>query len=143
LKRTEQNRSRLFGALACLSAVVFLYVPMAAAAWSSHAMPCCTNGFCNIPKHHHQKAPASTAPGEDCGHDMAGHDMSSMMKCSMSCCQDPDKPVITAVAFVRPPLIFVSLADIATRAIDRLRALEIPRPIEPPSPPPRVIVAAL
>jgi hypothetical protein len=138
LSRRFQNRRRTFTAVACLLAVVFLYAPFAAAAWSSHNMACCTGGYCNIPKHHHPKAPANSAAGEDCGHCMAGR-----MDCSMSCCQDPDKQLVTSVAFVLPDATFVSSATLVTRAIERVRSIEIPRTIEPLSPPPRTDDAAL
>jgi len=132
----NQNRCRLFAGLVCLLAVVFLYTPFAAAAWSSQA--CCTGGLCNIPKHHHQKAPANST---DCDHH--GRDMSGMTNCSMSCCQDPDKPVVTSMAFVLPPASSTLSTTIDTRSIERVRPIEIPRTIEPLSPPPRTDDAAL
>jgi hypothetical protein len=135
LNRRTPNRRRVIAALACLLGVVFLYVPFAAAAWSSHAMACCTKGYCNIPQHHHKKAPTSSTSAEDCGHD--GHNMSGMMDCSMSCCQDPDKPVVTSVAFVLPPATVAASAIIVTRAVARVHSIEIPRTIGPLSPPPR------
>jgi hypothetical protein len=140
VSRRNPNRWRVFAALVCLLGVFSLYVPFAAAAWSSHAMACCTNGFCNIPLHHHKKAPASSTATEDCGHD--GHNMSGMMGCSMSCCQDPDKPVVTSVAFVLPPATVATSAIIFTRAVERVHSIEIPRTIEPLSPPPRTNNAA-
>jgi hypothetical protein len=118
----------------CLLAVALLYGPLAGAAWSSHAMACCTGDHCSIPRHHHQKDPANT----DCGHDMGG-----LTDCSMSCCQNPDRPVVTAVAFVLPHLAFASASMQVTRADDAPRAVEIPRSVEPLSPPPRVAAAAL
>ena len=133
LNRPAQNRRRIFAALACLLAVVFLYAPLAGAAWTSHSMACCTGGYCNIPKHHHQKTPVNSEAGEDCGHGMAG-----MMNCSMSCCQDSDKPVVTSVAFVMPPSAFTSSETMITRAVERVRPIEIPRTIAPLSPPPRI-----
>jgi hypothetical protein len=141
VNRRTPNRCRVLAALVCLLAVVFLYVPFAAAVWSSHAMACCTNGFCNIPQHHHKKAPASSPAAEDCGHD--GHNMSGMMNCSMSCCQDPDKPVVVSVAFVLPAPTTAASAIIVTRAVERVHSIEIPRTIEPLSPPPRTDNAAL
>jgi hypothetical protein len=141
VNRPTQNRRRVLSALVCLLAVAFLYVPFAAAAWSSHAMACCTKGYCNIPQHHHKKAPASSTTAEDCGHE--GHNMSGLMDCSMSCCQDPDKPVVTSVAFVLPPATITASATIVTRAVERVHSIEIPRTIEPLSPPPRTDNAAL
>jgi hypothetical protein len=133
VKRRAQNRRRIIAALACLLAVIFLYAPYAAAAYSSQARACCTDGFCNIPKHHHTKAPANSTSAKDCGHDMGG-----MMDCSMSCCQDPDKSVVvTSLAFVLPPVTVADSATIVTRAVERVQSIEIPRSIEPVSPPPR------
>jgi hypothetical protein len=136
--RQLQNRRRAFAAFACLLAVIFIYAPFAAAAWSSHNMACCTGGYCNIPKHHHSKAPADSTAGENCGHGMAG-----IMDCSMSCCRNPDKAVVASVTFVLPPATLVSSAIFVTRTVERARSIEIPRAIEPLSPPPRTNDAAL
>jgi hypothetical protein len=127
-----QNRCRILAALVCLLAVAFLYAPFAAAAWSSHAMACCTDGFCNIPKHHHKKAPANSTASEDCDHQMGG-----MMDCSMSCCQDPVRPAVTSMAFVLPPATCAASAMSITGAVERVHSIEIPRTIAPLSPPPR------
>ena len=127
-----QIRRRVFSALACLLAVVFLYAPFAAAAWSSHDMACCTAGYCNIPKHHHSKAPSNSATGEECDHGAAG-----MMSCSMACCQDVDKLVVTSLAFVLPPSTTAFSASLVSRNTERSRFIGIPRTIEPLSPPPR------
>jgi hypothetical protein len=137
VNRRSQDRRRILAALVCLLAVAFLYAPFAAAAWSSHAMACCTDGFCNIPKHHHKKAPAHSTASEDCDHAMGG-----MMDCSMSCCQDPDRPAVTSMAFVLPPVTFAFSAMGVTGAVERVHLLEIPRTIAPLSPPPRIDNAA-
>jgi hypothetical protein len=136
MNRPTQNHSRILAALVCLLAVLFLYAPFAAAAWSSHAMACCTAGYCNIPKHHHTKAPANSMASEDCDH--AG----GIMDCSMSCCQDPDKPAVTAMAFVLPPAAFAASATSVTFTVERVPRIEIPGTIEPLSPPPRTDNAA-
>jgi hypothetical protein len=131
------HRRRIFSALACLLAVVFLFAPLAGAAWSSHAMACCAGGYCNIPNHHHQKAPANSSASEDCGHGLA------LMKCSMSCCQDSDKPVVTSVAFVLPTATFTSSSILVTRTIEHTGSIGIPRSVAPLSPPPRISRTAL
>jgi hypothetical protein len=142
LNKTSQDRRRIFAAWVCLLTALLLYGPLAAAAWSSHVMACCTNNHCDIPRHHHnkpQELPASDAAGAmDCAHDMSG-----MTACSMSCCQDPDRPVVTAVVFVLPHPAFALGAMPVTRANDARRSIEIPRAIEPLSPPPRLAAAAL
>jgi hypothetical protein len=137
VNRPIQNRCRILAALVCLLAVVFLYAPFAAAAWSSHAMACCTDGFCNIPKHHHKKSPVHSTASEECDHATGG-----MMDCSMSCCQDPDKPAVTSMAFVLPPAAFAASAMIISGAVKRVHSIEIPRSIAPLSPPPRTDNAA-
>lgn len=133
LNHSDHNRRRILAALACLLAIAFLYAPLAGAAWSATAMDCCINGICNIPKHHHKTNPAPAAAHEDCGHDMA-----NMMNCSMSCCQDTTKPAVTAMAFVMPPPAFTTISAVATRAAEQIKSIEIPRAIEPASPPPRI-----
>lgn len=130
------------GALACLLAIAVLYAPLAAAALSPSLMACCTNGFCNIPKHHHKSAvatnPDSTASHEDCGHNMAGK-MAGMSDCSMDCCQTHETPAVSSVTFVMPPVFFVAISMHVTRAAETVRVMEIPRAIEPASPPPRTL----
>jgi len=142
LKNKHHHRTRLIGALACLLAIAVLYAPLAAAAFSPSVMACCTSGFCNIPRHHHKSAPATSeaaaASHEDCGHDMAAK-MAGMSDCSMDCCQTHDTPAVSSVAFVMPPVFFVPLSLHVTRAAETVRAIEIPRAIEPASPPPRFL----
>jgi hypothetical protein len=141
----------VLGALACLLAILSLYAPMAAAAFSPSAMACCTAGFCNIPGHHH-KGKVATSPDststheaghEDCGHDMSAKvagKMAGMSDCSMDCCQTHEAPAaVGSVAFVMPPAFFVAISMHVTRATEVARAIEIPRAIEPDSPPPRFL----
>jgi hypothetical protein len=145
----------VLGALACLLAIAFLYAPMAAAAFSPSAMACCSAGFCNIPSHHH-KSKVATIPDSvathEAGHEDCGHDSSSklagktpgnttgMSDCSMDCCQTHETPAaVGSVAFVMPPVFFVAISMHVTRASQAVRAIEIPRAIEPDSPPPRLL----
>lgn len=132
MSKPTEDRRRVSAACLCLLAIVLLYAPLAGAAWVGHAMACCTADHCNIPEHHHRKAPAHPASDMDCGHDMSG-----MTACSMSCCQDPDKPAVTAVAFVLPSLTFASAPMLVARAVEAARSIEIPRTIQPLAPPPR------
>src|SRR5258708_30025800 len=91
----------IWGVWRSLFVGVFFYTPLAAATWSAHAMACCTGDHCPIPQHHHrQKAPAPQHSHMDCEHDMG-----EMMNCSMSCCQSSEKPLVTAVAVLLPPLL--------------------------------------
>jgi hypothetical protein len=149
LSRRNHNRQRRLGALACLLAILLLYAPIAAAAFAPSSMACCAAGFCNIPKHHHKKA--STNPDtatthesghEDCGHDMAAKvtgQMPGMSDCSMDCCQTHETPAVSSVTFVMPPVFFVPVSMHVTRAAETVRAIEIPRAVEPDSPPPRYL----
>jgi hypothetical protein len=68
--------------------------------------------------------------------------MGGMMDCSMSCCQDPDKPAVTSMAFVLPPAAFPASGMIISGAVERIHSIEIPRTIAPLSPPPRTDNAA-
>jgi hypothetical protein len=107
-------------------------------------MACCTGKFCNIPKHHHKSqvaadpnsAPAHEAGHEDCGHNMAAN-VTGMSDCSMDCCQTHETPAVGSVTFVMPPVFFAPVSMQTTRAAETARAIEIPRSIEPASPPPR------
>jgi hypothetical protein len=67
--------------------------------------------------------------------------MGGMMNCSMSCCENTEKPLVTAVAFVLPDAAFTWAANSVSDDLEVLQALEIPRPIEPLSPPPRFAYA--
>jgi len=129
-----------------LLAIAVLYAPLAAAAFSPSLMACCAKGFCNIPKHHHKSnaatnpdsAAAASTSHEDCGHDMAAK-TAGMSDCSMDCCQSHETPAVSSVTFVMPPVFFVPLSVHVTRAGETARAIEIPRAIEPASPPPRFL----
>jgi hypothetical protein len=105
-------------------------------------MACCTKGFCNIPAHHHKSNTASSqapaASHEDCGHNMA-ENATGMSDCSMDCCQTHETPAVSSVTFVMPPVFFAPVSMHVTRAAENARAIEIPRAIEPASPPPRIL----
>jgi hypothetical protein len=133
----DQHRRRSISASICLLVVVMLYAPLAGAAWSSYQSACCASGQCAIPGHHHQKTPAAPSNHTDCGHEMSG-----IMACAMSCCHDSDRSLVTSIAFVLPP----SVADAASAAIkspiELAKPLDLPRSIQPLSPPPRFVSAA-
>ena len=127
---------QIWGAWACLLAAVFLYAPLGAAAWSAHAMACCTGDHCPILQHHHRQiAPAS--PSSKPAHADCEHELSQGMNCSIACCENSEKPVVTPVAFTLPhtAAVFSPVAIVAAR--DAARTVEIPRSIKPLSPPPR------
>jgi hypothetical protein len=97
-------------------------------------MACCTGDHCPIAQHHHgQKAPAPQHSHMDCEHDMG-----EMMECSMSCRQSSEKPLVTAVAFVLPHLVFASAHASVVSTVETAQAVAIPRPFKPLSPPPRL-----
>ena len=134
VKASSQQRKRMVAAWICLFATVALYAPLAGAAWSAHAMSCCTGDYCPIAAHHHpRKAPTPQHSHMDCEHD-AGE----VMNCSMSCCQSSEKPLVTAVAFVLPHLAsFIAPASVVSAA-ETAHAVAIPRSVTPLSPPPRL-----
>jgi hypothetical protein len=130
---SSQERKRMVAAWVCLFAALALYAPLAGAAWSAHAMICCTGEYCPIAQHHHQKKQASPHSEMDCGRGTG-----EMMECSMSCCEGSEKPLVTAVAFVLPDVTSVSDIFAVTGAADILQALAIPRSLKPVLPPPRL-----
>jgi hypothetical protein len=131
------NRRRSIFASICLFAVGLLYTPLAAAAWSSHQMACCTSGQCPIAAHHHHKTPAAPADHMDCGHEMSG-----MMACAMSCCHDSERSLVTSIAFVLPPPAASATVAAIESPIEFAKLMDFPRSSEPLSPPPRFVSAA-
>jgi len=73
----------------------------------------------------------------DCGHDMSG-----MMACTMSCCHDSDRSLVTSIAFLLPPSVAVDAAAAIKAPFELTKPLDFPRSIEPLSPPPRSVSAA-
>src|SRR5437879_4052404 len=126
----DQRRRRSISASICLGVVVLLYAPLAGAAWSSYQLACCSSGQCPIPAHHHQKTSSAPANHMDCGHDMPG-----MMACSMSCCHDSDRSLVTSIAFVLPPSVAVATATAIKSPVELAKPLDFLRSIEPLSPP--------
>jgi hypothetical protein len=55
----------------------------------------------------------------------------------MSCCENSEKPLVTAVAFVLPNVALTAAPIAVTGAGETLQPLEIPRSLNPLSPPPR------
>jgi len=96
-------------------------------------MACCTGDHCPIEQHHHQKKQAAPHADMDCGHEMG-----EMTKCALSCCQNSEQPLVTAVAFVLPDAAFSSAPISIVGVTETAQALEILRSIRPLSPPPRL-----
>src|ERR1700693_1287769 len=81
----------------CMLAVVFLYAPVAGAAWGARAMACCVGDQWPIAAAPHHTAPAPPAHDMNCGHDTG-----AMSDCAMNCCQKPERQAINGIAFVMP-----------------------------------------
>jgi hypothetical protein len=137
MESSRHKRWRSISASICLLVVVFLYAPLAGTAWASYKASCCTADQCPITGHHHQKTPAAPANHMDCGHDMPG-----MMACSMSCCHDSERSMVSAVAFVLPSAVGV-VAPVGIKSpIEPAKLLDFLRSVGPLSPPPRLSAAA-
>jgi hypothetical protein len=132
----HQNPWRSFQAIVCLFAVVLLFAPLAAAAWSSYSAACCTSGQCPIKSHHHQHSSSSENP-MNCGHEMPG-----MAACSMSCCHDLDRLAISPGLFLLPAPVTIYAPSILKSPFDLLEPMNFHRSFKPLSPPPRISPAA-
>jgi hypothetical protein len=133
----QQNRWRSFHAIACMFAVALLFAPLVAAAWSSYSAACCTSGQCPIHGHHHQHSSSGSENPMDCGHQMPG-----MAACSMSCCQNMDRPAISPGLFVLPAPLTLAASTIFAPFISLREPQNFLRSIKPLSPPPRFSPAA-
>src|ERR1700730_4185580 len=137
MQTANQHRRRSMDATICLLVTVLLYAPLAGAAWSSYQSACCTSDQCPIPEHHHrEKTPTAPTNHMDCGHEMVG-----MMACSMSCCHDSDRSMVTSIAFVLPRTILLLAPLAIAPTVEARQPLEFACAFEPRSPPPRADVA--
>ncbi len=145
------KRVRTVAAWLCLLAVALLYAPLASAALIANGADCCVNGYCNIAEHklHKQKLTQSQdAAPMDCGHDMSGMGSKAdlgvgMKSCSMSCCQDPVRPVLIPGAFLVPGMEAAPAVFEVIRPVEIKNSLEISRFVKPLSPPPRFFSSVL
>ena len=129
----HQDRWRWFFASLCLAAVVLLHAPFGAAAWAAYAKTCCTSrAQCPIHGHRHSQTPANSERTMDCSHDMA-----ATAQCSMSCCQNPDRPAVASAMFVFPVPATISVTENREPLIVLSESLGPIRSFEPLSPPPR------
>jgi hypothetical protein len=136
METASHNRWRSISASICLLAVLFIYTPLATAAWTAHCSACCASGQCPIKEHHHHQAASADSNHMDCGHNMSG-----MMACRMSCCHNPEAPAVASAIFVLP-LPFVPSAPASFKSgIVLLRSQDSSRSIKPLSPPPRFLSA--
>lgn len=125
------KRSQVLSAWLCLLAAILLLAPLAGAAWSAHTAACCTGGdHCPIPQHHHSKAPQHSS---DCEHQTGG-----MTACSMACCQNTERPLLTPLAFVLPVAASLAIPENVTAVASIVRPNTLPRSLEVLSPPPRL-----
>src|SRR5579863_4043326 len=138
MRTQRRTRHPILGPSFCLVAVLLMYAPFAAFAYSARTMSCCTGDHCPIREHHHQAMPIGSNDAMDCGHDMSG-----MTACTMSCCHQTDRPVLAPVAFLLPELTSTSALSSATLPVGMLKQNDLPRATKPLSPPPRFYSAAL
>ena len=129
----RQNCARTLVGWVCLLAALALYAPLGAAALLAHGMACCTGDHCPIKQHHHPKKQAPQHTDMACG-----HDLSEAMNCSMACCDDSEKPLVTAVAFVLPGAPGVSSSSPLVEFIEIQQEVAIFRSVAPLSPPPQI-----
>jgi hypothetical protein len=139
MKKQHSHRSTTLQAGICLLAVVLLYAPWTAAAFSGRSGEnCCAAGQCPAGGRHHSKPPAGPGSAVNCGHDLA-----KMAACTMDCCQSPERLASAPLAFLLPPRAPGLQLPGPGKFIQDWKAREIPRAIAPASPPPRSIAAAL
>ncbi len=73
----------------------------------------------------------------DCSYEMA-----DLYTCTMSCCQNPDRPAITSVAFVLPPAVSIPALVAFESVFEPPKSPDYLLSIAPLSPPPRLSPAA-
>jgi hypothetical protein len=128
-----QDRWRRTQACVSLLAVVFLYAPLVATAWSANAS-CCNSKQCPISSHHHKKVPAQQPEGMNCEH---GSQMPGATACSMSCCQTTEGQMLIPANFVPPPIFLLQEPGVLLLAAAPERSAEPWNSHQPISPPPR------
>jgi hypothetical protein len=139
------NRSNRFAASLCLLAVLLLHGPLAAEAWDSARMACCTGSQCSVASHRHahnsSSKAASSSQAEDCAHQASA--ALKVDSCTMSCCHDGERAMIAPGLFLLPQThIFVGIVQIGFAAV-RAKSAEVSFGLEPPLPPPRTALAVL
>jgi hypothetical protein len=136
METATHTRWRSISAKICLLAILFIYAPLATAAWTAYGSACCASSQCPIKEHHHHQTPAPDSNHMDCGHDMTG-----LTACTVSCCRNPESPAVASAIFVLP-LPFVLSAPASFKfGIVLLQSQDSPRSIKPLSPPPRFLSA--
>ena len=134
--KESRNRRPIFSVCFCMLAVVLVYAPFAAAAFSALGMPCCAGSQCPISGHHHGQTAPTSDDSADCDHGMG----TGMTACSMSCCRTTDHALPVPFAFLLPaPATLIALAD-GVRGVSTLKEIALPGSLEPVSPPPRLAV---
>ncbi|MDP9146880.1 MAG: hypothetical protein M3N22_04430 [Acidobacteriota bacterium] len=129
------NRSPVLGAWFCLFAAILLFAPLAEAAWTARAAACCTKDHCNIPQHHHSQQPEVAA---ECDH----HD-TGLMPCAMNCCQETERALNIAIAFVLPSVTTLTAPAVTGAAVQDLQTVNYARTLDVLSPPPRSAITTL
>lgn len=134
-----QERWRRAWGCVSLLAVVFLYAPLVARAWSAN-VSCCNSDHCPIPSHHHKKTPVRPTQGMNCEHEMQ---MPGMAACTMSSCQTTESQMLLPANFVLRPVFALQAPEVSLRG---MTAEQAPKPWssrQPISPPPRMSVTAI
>jgi hypothetical protein len=124
---------RVRSACFCLLAVLLLYAPYAGAVISVQLLDCCTGDFCPLQHHHHNSSHADSGSQMDCD-----HSMNEVTGCSMSCCRNPEKPAVTAIAFVMPYRVFSSATIGTSPAAEAADVVILHHTVQPLAPPPRL-----
>jgi hypothetical protein len=131
------------GAWVCLIAALLLWSPMLAAVWEANRMECCNGVQCPAHGHHAGKsgtekkweaaAQLQSEPDMECHRPQS----SQSMKCSMSCCHDPQQVFAASILFVVPTPAQVSTTKLATDGPGAFTPQHQLASLEPLSPPPR------
>jgi hypothetical protein len=135
---------RKVGAWVCLLAVALLWSPLWAAAWHTHGMDCCSDGFC--PMHGHPKTdragsseePPSEQPVER-DHLSSTQNHRQKVDCAVSCCHESGANLMAAMIFVLPAPTTISQPAQAIVKIAKLAPASFAQASEPLSPPPRTL----
>jgi hypothetical protein len=133
-------------AFVCLLAVLLLWAPAWAAALQSNQLDCCADGLCPAHGLHHKSSEPASHPAQapmDCDQQHSSPTQSGFASCSLSCCQDSDRPTTTAVIFVLPSPAQLAEPALTLSAPPRIALTSVAHVSDPRTPPPRALVSSL
>jgi len=135
---------RTLSAVVCLVAVVLLWAPLWSAAWHAGGMICCNGAMCPIHGHStpNRPSPQRTTPEKtpiECEH----HGGIGLTNCSVSCSHESSPLLTTAVIFVLPEPVAISIPASVMAGPASVSSAEFAQSFEPPSPPPRIALFSL